>query len=70
MLDINNKKIRIGCKVMTRQYSNGILPPSSPKIGIVEKTKNGFGKTALQVRCKNEGVDFFILLEGKINKII
>jgi len=72
MEDINGITINVGDKVKTQQPSGGILPPAKPKIGVVEKTKDPFGHNTLQIRYRKEGKTFdsFILLEGKINKVI
>ena len=72
MLDINNLEIRVGDTIETCQPNGGILPPAKPSIGVVEKVTCPFGTATLQIRYRrtNQVFDSFILLNGKINKII
>jgi len=72
MRDINNITIKVGDTVETRQHPGGILAPAPPTIGIVEPVVDAFGMDTIQIRYRKPGKEFdsFILLSGKINKII
>lgn len=70
--DKYGSEIKVGDKVKTQQPGGGVLPQGAPEIGVVEKTKDAFGKDDFQIRYRKEGDKFdrFILLNSKINEIV